>query len=335
MPEPKISVTGKTNNRPNSEVELKLTCPVMWSLGTQFAYDRLSNYNIKTHHFRLIENYEVRARRIAGTYARFYLETEQCSKPDKKGRFYWAGLAAFASKTVASTMEFKRVRALPTSKVRSGLGKGNLWLFMDIAAIHWYWAADPASFQQCAATRPITADYVAAVRDGLTKLDWYDPSFNTLKQLPISPEIIEAFDLLEVIDNLNGEDKPPKQLEHLLAVAVHEQKNILQPLIYDDPDFSYWIKVQRVPGVNYFAPELKLVFTHKPDTDDPELESKAPVNTQLENYDSRMIWIKDAAEKYHWLMRTRTKTLEDELATMAEWVHMPDTTILPNEVMPE
>ncbi len=39
-----------------------------------------------------------RAARIAAAYASFYLEQGEDGKPELKGRFYWMGLAAFASK---------------------------------------------------------------------------------------------------------------------------------------------------------------------------------------------------------------------------------------------
>ena len=36
-------------------------------------------------------------------------------------------------------------------------------------------------------------------------------------------------------------------MDNLLAIADHEQGIILQPLIYEDPDFVRWLKVQRWP----------------------------------------------------------------------------------------
>jgi hypothetical protein len=78
-----------------------------------------------------VDNYAVRARRIAATYARFYLEMEDGCDVTKKGRFYWMALGAFASKTVACSLEDIRVTSIKT--VKEGLGKGNLWLFNDIS----------------------------------------------------------------------------------------------------------------------------------------------------------------------------------------------------------
>ncbi|WP_157451420.1 DUF2515 family protein [Caldimonas taiwanensis] len=51
----------------------------------------------------------MRARRLAAIYARFYPELEDGGKPQWKGRFYWMALGAFASKTVACSLEMVRV----------------------------------------------------------------------------------------------------------------------------------------------------------------------------------------------------------------------------------
>ena len=96
-------VEAKTNEKGLSCVDAACGCGTMWSLAQQFSVERLSS---RTGEFKgkLIQDYEVRAKRIAGTYARFYLEMERGSDPSKKGRFYWMALGAFASKTVACTL---------------------------------------------------------------------------------------------------------------------------------------------------------------------------------------------------------------------------------------
>ncbi|WP_111640711.1 DUF2515 family protein [Marinimicrobium alkaliphilum] len=52
-----------------------------------------------------------RARRIAATYARFYLETEDGGDPSKLGRCYWMALGTFASKTVACLLDTWQLNA--------------------------------------------------------------------------------------------------------------------------------------------------------------------------------------------------------------------------------
>ena len=96
-----------TNTTPKSCVEGVCNCETMWSLAQQFCCLRLSDPVAgKDFKHKLIEDYAVRARRIAATYARFYLEQETSAGSDgsKKGRFYWMALGAFASKTVALSL---------------------------------------------------------------------------------------------------------------------------------------------------------------------------------------------------------------------------------------
>jgi hypothetical protein len=59
----------------------------MWSLAQQFSTKRLCTQTGE-HKGKLVRHYAVRARRIAATYARFYLETEEGGNPEFKGRYY-------------------------------------------------------------------------------------------------------------------------------------------------------------------------------------------------------------------------------------------------------
>lgn len=113
-------------------------------------------------------------------------------------------------------------------------------------------------------------------------------------------------------------------MEHLLAIADHEQGVILQPLIYDDPDFAFWVKLDRAPVVNLISPAKELVFSSACTTDDAKLKSVAPEETKLEEFESRMKWIGKAAQKFHSLMQLNKTYMENELRTMAGWVDMPD-----------
>ncbi|MDF0606857.1 hypothetical protein HZU77_014535 [Neisseriaceae bacterium TC5R-5] len=350
MAKASTTVEAMTNDTPNSCVAVNCNCITLWSLAQQFSYLRLSNQQIRQpRQFRLINGYTQRARRIAGTYARFYLEQEANGKPDKKGRYYWMGLAAFASKTVACALDGIRARSADT--VYEGLGKGNFWLFMDISATHWYYNYSPDSFQQCLNDRDATK-YVDEMQPFFRTLPWYQDAPQKINQLKISQEIRKAFDLIPQIENFSGADestlkkKRSLQLMHLLTIAVHEQLNILQALIYDDHEFSWWLKFPRgeADGVGRVIPrnhtleralsgQLQLVFTPACDVGDEELKSIAPPGTKLENYESRMTWITQAAQKYHKRMIEHTEQMEAALNTIAGWYALPDIDILPNERM--
>ena len=320
------TVEAMTNTTPNSCVDVHCDCNTMWSLAQQFSYLRLSD---ETAPFKstLVKDYAVRARRISATYARFYLEQEQGGNAAKKGRYYWAALAAFASKTVACTLEDWRVGAQAvflSEKTREGLGKGNFWLFMDISGWHWYYSMYASSFDMCLDSRN-SDNYATAVKAQVKKLPWNAEALPKIKKLAVSKEIRLGFAKVKEFEvETDATEKPKRQMEHLLAVADHEQGVILQPLIYDDPDFVYWLDKQRRPWVRWAAPNLELVFSSACGTSDEALKSKAPEGTKLEEFKSRMKWIGQAAGQFHNLMQVDTARMEGEIRKMAGWVAMAD-----------
>ncbi|MCY7287166.1 MAG: hypothetical protein LH624_02680 [Cryobacterium sp.] len=314
-----------TNTTPNSCVDVKCDCNTMWSLAQQFSYLRLSD-ETTPFNAALIKDYAVRARRIAATYARFYLEQEQGGDPAKKGRFYWMALGAFASKTVACTLEDRRVRlqSVAFKATKEGLGKGNFWLFCDISGWHWYYSMYAGSFDMCLDGRN-SDNYVTAVKAQVKKLPWSAEALPKIKKLAVSKEIRVGFaKVREFETETNVRRRPQIQLEHLLAIADHEQGVILQPLIYDDPDFVYWLRVQRSVLVNWASPNLELVFSSACSTSAAVLSSVAPEDTKLEYLKNRMKWIGTAAVDFHKLMFERQAFMEGELTTMAGWVGLAD-----------
>lgn len=319
------TVTAMTNTTPQSCVDVKCDCPTMWSLVQQFSYLRLAD---ETGDFKskLVKDYAVRARRISATYARFYLELEQGCDPAKKGRFYWMALGAFASKTVACTLEAWQVQAqaILFRATREGLGKGNFWLFCDISAWHWYYCMYPATFDTCIDSRN-SDTYVPAVKAQMKKLPWSAEALPKIKNFAASKEIKAGFAKVKEFEQAsNPTTRRELQFKHLLAVADHEQGVILQPLIYEDKDFVYWLGVQRSAWVNWASPALELVFSSACSTSDAALKSVAPEGTKLEDFKSRMDWIQKAAQRFHKLMGKEKAHMERELAAMAGWVALSD-----------
>lgn len=321
------TVTVPTNTTPQSCVDVVCDCNTMWSMAQQFSVLRLSD-RVGDHRVRLVKSYAVRARRIAATYARFYLEREENCDPKLKGRFYWMALGAFASKTVACTLEAWQVRtqaAMVSKTTKEGLGMGNFWLFCDISGWHWYYCKSPKSFDQCLGSRN-AANYVPAVKAQVAKLPWHDKALPKIKQLAVSPHIKTGFaKVREFETEASARRRPAIQLEQLLAIADHEQGVILQPLIYDDPDFVVWLKLQRSAWVRWASPNLELVFSSTCSTDGETLKSVAPKETQLENFESRMKWIASAAQQFHKLMQRDAAYMEGEIASMAGWVSLADS----------
>mgnify|MGYP003460371757 CR=1 FL=1 len=320
------TVEAMTNTTPNSCVDVHCDCNTMWSMAQQYSYLRLSD-EIAPFKSKLVKDYAVRARRIAATYARFYLELEDGGDQAKKGRFYWMALGAFASKTVACTLEAWQVgtqATLLSKATKEGLGKGNFWLFCDISGWHWYYCKYPSTFDMCVDSRN-AANYVTAVKAQVKKLPWSAEALPKIKNLAVSPYVRSGFGKVKEFENQSDSRRRPAiQLAHLLSIADHEQGVILQPLIYDDKNFVYWLELQRSPWVRWASPALELVFGAACSTDNEALKSTAPKGTKLENLKSRMDWIGDAARQFHALMQQDAAYMESQLRAISGWVALAD-----------
>ncbi|WP_111640713.1 DUF2515 family protein [Marinimicrobium alkaliphilum] len=323
------------NDTPAQEYEVTVGCSLLWSQAQEFSYLRLSDKN-GDNEYELIGLYAVRARRIAATYARFYLETEDGGDPSKLGRYYWMALGAFASKTVACLLELRRVRLSNTLGRRSmgtfeaheiaeGLGKGNLWLFSDIAPPHWFYNHYPEHFfDGMACIHERSADSLEEpVQSTLYELPWASESLKRIQQLNASDDLIKGFEYVADLEQTRGrQQRLELQFDHLMAIANHEQGEILQPLIYDDEIFSSWTKRQRENFIlRWASPKFELTFTHQCTEKDEDLRSEAPKGMVVEDFESRMTWIEQVAEMFHNLMQNRTDYMTSELTSMSEWVN--------------
>ena len=289
--------------------------------------------------------YEQRARRIAAVYARIYLETEKelGGNPRLKGRFYWMGLGAFASKMVAATFDAWLTRTgYQSNKLVASLfdapksvhifAKGNLWLFMDVAPWYWAWAISPASFDQCKGSRD-AGHYVEPVRRAINALPWASTALPGVKGFKLTKEVREAFEALPEIERLKPYSLKALefQIKHLKKIAVQEQQNILQNICWNHPWMREGASTQRFWG----RPKTFIRF-HSSYEEEPSPQAEkakyrlvedpfsyAPTNMKAEEYDSRMKWILDVADKYHRLMSSETgrNYIEGHLRIIATWVN--------------
>ncbi|MEM5453671.1 hypothetical protein VSR69_02275 [Paraburkholderia phytofirmans] len=176
-----------------------------------------------------------------------------------------------------------------------------------------------------------------------------------LGYLRATPLVVEGFAKVADWETASSYKRPGIALDHLLCIAKHEQGEVLQGLIYDEPDFAWWLNRQhdglaasddtsfndRMESSRYFpsdgsdlagmaliralVPNLQLVLTSDDTTDDPDFLSVAPDRTVLQDYRQRMFWIKGVAKKYHGLMQGAYKQkMQDSLATIAQWGGLPD-----------
>lgn len=186
-----------------------------------------------------------------------------------------------------------------------------------------------------------------------------------IKHLQSTPEITKAFDLLPKIEAVfKRKGKTRKEnfilaakdlFKHLLAIAVQEQRNILQELVWKDWKVEAQATLQRYTNLpdstlvlssDYSAEAVKFVRKsqsvlpsaynrqsmekvykgrHEGVLDQlPEsVYSEQLANTRVANYDSRMEWINEAAKKYHRLMLSDKGRLflEKELVIIAGWAN--------------
>ncbi|KAA0083777.1 hypothetical protein CIW54_18325 [Paraburkholderia sp. T12-10] len=385
-----LKVTGTTNPDPNTCVDAQCSCEIIWSMAQQFSMRQLVTHAPMHAHLpdyrecnghvlgeqfeknwtpKFVSDLEVRAKRIAAAYARVFLEDFHLGDKSKVGRFYWLGLGAFASKQVAATLHTWQVKYVAhCSELRAGLGRGNLWLFNDVLAWFYGYAAGADTFEKCMHARDsrqfvdqVTTNFARQFENDAASIDKipYEIDGETglkktkLGYLKCTQIVKDGFQAVKDWENETGEKRLDIAFNHLLLIAQHEQGEVLQGLIYDDPEFQKWLKLQRgalatsdnmainasmqtirsglsdgsdalVAVTRALVPGLQLVLTPDRTTDDTEFRSDAPDRLVLEDYQKRMEWITDAAWKYHGLMLTKPKVMLDYLEVIKSWGDLPD-----------
>lgn len=314
--------------------EVKINCAQLWSLAQAQAIRRLSTqrneyYLFGSKKWMLVSDFSTRAARIAGVYASFYLEREDGGQAAFKGRFYWMGLAAFASKQVMCGLNFTKLvdaatntlilapAKVPNQVGKNGLGKGNFWLFQDIFCWHWFYSKFPNNFFSCSSARN-SATFEKPIADAVKKLPWSEESLAAINNLKLTPEITSAFNLTKETETLSGTERTEKQYKSLLAIANHEQLNILQKLIYNDWSFQRTLDTQKLAEGAPLVPLRSAAFSTQCDLDNPELREQMH-DGDLYNAQQRMDFIVKIADKYHKLMIKKKSYMEGQIAAIASW----------------
>ncbi|WP_206076898.1 DUF2515 family protein [Massilia horti] len=257
-----------------------------------------------------IKDDKERNKRINAAYAKLWLADN---------RFQWAGLAAFASKQVGcgllhanqlaeknkdelkfvlnwagSNTEAATISALPTT-IRNGadymyerLGFGNMHLFLDIYPLHrFYMERGPKEFDTYLAKRQAIAE----------KVEWRAKKY--LKFGFPFREVRAGFEWIE-------QGNLPKSVETL---AWHEQVNVLQTIMYNDPH------MQEALAKNQFAWAIGFpsgVFLEIQLTLSAQCKAKdnwtsffpSLWNAKLWVVDERMKFVKRAAARFDELLRS-------------------------------
>ncbi|MDE2479751.1 MAG: hypothetical protein KGM87_12725 [Betaproteobacteria bacterium] len=279
---------------------------------------------VRADYLHSLARYSNRALRIAGAYARVFLEDFEHGDIKRLGRFHWAGLAAFASKQVAFVLRHELVQKYAPPTLRA-LGRGNLWLYNDALPWHYAWALCPKSVDKCAKQRdarnldPIVLANLSMqewaeealknvpCRFDESKAELGDPIGN-LQWTPLMGEAIEAWRALEA--ETDTDERAKRALEHLKLMARHEQGEVLQGFTYGVTLFSKSLALVRFGdewlhlhlSERSVAFKFQLSFSARDYVPDPAWRSDAPPGIRVEDYKERMDWIDDAAGKYHALM---------------------------------
>lgn len=310
--------------------DLNAGCVQLWTLGQQEAVRRLC---VKTRveckkpaRYELVKDFSTRAARIAGNYARIYLELEHNGQPAQKGRFYWTGLAAFASKQVMCALDYSsntKMRYLPPAVppleiTKLSLGKGNFWLFQDIFVWHWFYINYPEQFSECINARDFNT-YENVFKESFAQLPWIEDALPKIRSLKQTPELIAGFKLISMIEKMpKGARREDYKLKSLMEIAKHEQLKILQPLIYEDKAFQVLLTMQAVAEGHMGVPRRIASLSTQCETGNPELDV-VMTEGKLYNSGNRMTFITKIASTYHRQMQKAQTEMEQAISTIATW----------------
>lgn len=261
-----------TNLEEQSCKPVKLECSPFWEYWQQEAIKRMSNLQDEEKNIYKIEpGYEARARRIAAIYAKIFLETEAYGNEKVRGRYYWMGFGAFASKTMG--MVFSHFGTAIGFKVgireaANVFAKGNFWLFMDLAPWHYAWSACPKSFESCFESRD--TESFEHLKEVMTNLPWFNDVPIDIRKMNKTKEIENAFIKVKEIESifLNEPDDfekyklaAKKLREQLSAIGDQEQRNILQDLVWKNGSVKFGSWATRWFGWTGALPSTTLVLS--------------------------------------------------------------------------
>lgn len=168
-----------------------------------------------------------------------------------------------------------------------------------------------------------TNTLVPEIKSAIDKADWAKESLSKINNLKSNDFIKKGFSEVQKFETSSNKDrKILAQYQNLLIIAEHEQGKILQPLIYEG-----WRNRREIDSMglfSWFTPEVALFFTSDCSTNTGKYTSRAPEGTVVYDYESRMDWIRKAAEKFHGLMQNESTYMETQLQTMAGWYNKAD-----------
>ncbi len=318
-----------TNTVKNSCANQTMDCSFTWSIAQYQCFEKLTTSSDKTSstiHLRVVQDGEARARRIAAVYAKFYLEHSDVNGDIKfKGRHFWMGLGAFASKTVADALGHWSTSADGgVFGVEYNFKLGNFWLYQDIAGWHFEYNQCSPNFFECITQRN-SNNYIKEVKSMVYDSHGAYDVLPKIRNLGTSQYIRPAFDATKKFEKLGSTKKDERKAQqriNLMKLANHEQREVLQKIIYQKSNFKAGLALAEIGRGKMSIPELQMVYTSEADTDDPDLKNVAPDDIKLADITKRMDWIEDVAEQFIELMNGEKRDkVEGEIVKIAGWIN--------------
>ena len=205
-----------TNTVKNSCTTKTMPCSYTWSIAQYQCFEKLTTSSDKTSstiHLSVIQDGEARARRIAAVYAKFYLEHSDVNGDTQfKGRHFWMGLGAFASKTVADALgHWSSAADGGLFGVVYNFKLGNFWLYQDIAGWHFEYNQCSTNFHTCINQRNAN-NYIPEVKTMIYDSHGAYDVLPKIRHLGASQYIKPAFDATKKFEQLSSTKKGEKKL---------------------------------------------------------------------------------------------------------------------------
>lgn len=337
------NLSFNTNTVKNSCSNKTMDCSFTWSIAQYQCFEKLttaSNKRDSNIHLSVVQDGEARARRIAAVYAKFYLEHSDVNGNKKfKGRHFWMGLGAFASKTVADALgHWSSAADGGLFGVVYNFKLGNFWLYQDIAGWHFEYNQCSSNFDSCINQRN-TESYISQIKTMVYDSHGAYDVLPKIRYLGASQYVKPAFNATKEFEKAslqNPTERQKQQKINLMKLANHEQREVLQKIIYQKSTFKAGLAVAELargttltkgqliktapvnswPGLMLLSsdfkisiPEIQMVYTSEADTKDPELKNIAPPDIKVADIDKRMAWIESVAEQYINLMNGKKNVL--------------------------
>lgn len=158
-----------------------------------------------------------------------------------------------------------------------------------------------------------------------------------IKHFTATGEIDEAYgQLIAQVASATRNDKVgifKSQQAELVAIAKHEQLNVLQPVIYDDPMLKKSLDLNHSYSRRFtdvVTPYLQLVFSATQNSSDPTnfvrfdppagfVDWLTGPNKSLANKEDRMGYVNDIAKVFNKKMQTKRAYMEDQIRTISGW----------------